>query len=198
MITTNRMCENNYSKNYLEQIISLNNTHTASYTNYTNLTNKSLCGKFSKLEKKQITSYVHHHDSTKTFIISFLHKSPHIIQSLFTPTFFCEATLISYNASSQLNTRNLLGPSGPVTGIGKEIKQIRYVSDINWWYIMWLLRKTLLGGKHFWRQGRLGLSTISLPYVSDIDVDVRSVLIGSTASNTALHHHLLPRNYPDF
>jgi hypothetical protein len=27
----------------------------------------------------------------------------------------------------------LLGPSGPVTGIGREIKQIWYVSDINWY-----------------------------------------------------------------
>jgi hypothetical protein len=30
------------------------------------------------------------------------------------------------------------------------------------------------------------------------DIDVGSILIGSTASITALHHHLLPRNYPDF
>ncbi len=27
----------------------------------------------------------------------------------------------------------MLGPSGPVTGIGREKKQIRYVSDINWY-----------------------------------------------------------------
>jgi hypothetical protein len=30
------------------------------------------------------------------------------------------------------------------------------------------------------------------------DIDVGSILIGSTASITALHHHLLPGNYPDF
>ena len=30
------------------------------------------------------------------------------------------------------------------------------------------------------------------------DIDVGSILIGSTASITALHHHLLPRRYPDF
>ena len=30
------------------------------------------------------------------------------------------------------------------------------------------------------------------------DIDVGSILIGSTASITALHHHLLPRNYLDF
>jgi hypothetical protein len=30
------------------------------------------------------------------------------------------------------------------------------------------------------------------------DIDVGSILIGSTASITAFHHHLLPRNYPDF
>jgi hypothetical protein len=30
------------------------------------------------------------------------------------------------------------------------------------------------------------------------DIDMGSILIGSTASITALHHHLLPRNYPDF
>jgi len=29
----------------------------------------------------------------------------------------------------------MLGPSGPVTGIGREIKQIRYVSDINWYVV---------------------------------------------------------------
>jgi hypothetical protein len=34
-------------------------------------------------------------------------------------------------------------------------------------------------------------------HVSDIDV-LGSILIGSTASITALHHHLLPRSYPDF
>jgi len=27
----------------------------------------------------------------------------------------------------------MLSPSGPVTGIGRLIKQIRYVSDINWY-----------------------------------------------------------------
>ncbi len=30
------------------------------------------------------------------------------------------------------------------------------------------------------------------------DIDVGSIFIGSTASITALHHHLLPRSYPDF
>jgi hypothetical protein len=30
------------------------------------------------------------------------------------------------------------------------------------------------------------------------DIDVGSILIGSTATITALHHHLLPRSYPDF
>jgi hypothetical protein len=30
------------------------------------------------------------------------------------------------------------------------------------------------------------------------DIDVGSILIGSTASITALHHHLLPRKYQDF
>jgi hypothetical protein len=34
-------------------------------------------------------------------------------------------------------------------------------------------------------------------HVSDIDV-LGSILFGSTASITALHHHLLPRSYPDF
>jgi hypothetical protein len=30
------------------------------------------------------------------------------------------------------------------------------------------------------------------------DIDMGSILIGSTASITALHHHLLPRSYPNF
>jgi hypothetical protein len=30
------------------------------------------------------------------------------------------------------------------------------------------------------------------------DIDVGSILIGSTASITALYHHLLPRSYPEF
>jgi hypothetical protein len=30
------------------------------------------------------------------------------------------------------------------------------------------------------------------------DIDVGSIMIGSIASITALHHHLLPRTYPDF
>ena len=30
------------------------------------------------------------------------------------------------------------------------------------------------------------------------DIDMGSILIESTASITALHHHLLPRSYPDF
>jgi hypothetical protein len=30
------------------------------------------------------------------------------------------------------------------------------------------------------------------------DIDMGSILIVSTASITVLHHHLLPRSYPDF
>ena len=66
----------------------------------------------------------------------------------------------------------------------------------------WLVAKALSAGAAGMLFGRIHMHIHSIWRLTNTlhvsGIDVGSVLIGPTALITALHHHLLPRSYPDF